>query len=111
MQPLSAAGGFTDTQWGQAGDIPVPRNWDGIVDLNYEMAVWRPSTGQWWVLGAPTVPVYGGLGDVPVPADYFGQGTNAAERAVYRPSTGEWFIDHPSATTTQYGTVTDVPVP
>ena len=47
-----------------AGDVPVPGdyNGDGLTDV----AVWRPSTGEWFVRGQFTVQ-WGGTGDVPVP--------------------------------------------
>ena len=39
-----------------------------------DLAVWRPSTGQWWVLGGPnsqqTTYQWGTSGDIPVPGDY-----------------------------------------
>ena len=72
-------------------DAAVPADFDGDGRLNY--AVYRPSTGQWFALGA------GGTGviafgapdlDLPYPADYDGDGK--ADIAVYRPTTGEWFV-------------------
>ena len=63
---------------------------DGSADL----AVYRPSVGQWFVLnsGSNTVNVtqFGLDGDIPVDADFDGDRRN--DNAVYRPSTGTWFV-------------------
>ena len=53
------------------------------------MAVYRPSTGQWFVRNQFVIQ-FGDPGDVPVPADYNGDGL--ADIAVYRPSAGRWFV-------------------
>jgi YVTN family beta-propeller protein len=59
-----------------------------------QAAVWRPATGDWFVLDAATGAVstaqWGAPGDVPVPADYDGDGKT--DFAVWRPSDGTWSI-------------------
>ena len=49
------------------------------------IAVWRPSTGTWFVLnhatGAIRVQQWGQEGDIPVAADYDGDGTTAPKTA------------------------------
>jgi hypothetical protein len=58
-------------------------------DGRSDPAVWRPSTGVWWLRGIGSVQ-WGRPGDVPVPADYNGDGQ--ADLAVWRPSTGVWWL-------------------
>ena len=77
-------------------------NGDGTTDL----AVWRPSTGVWWVRGILTVQ-WGLPGDIPVPGDYNGDGTT--DLAIWRPSTGTWWIR--GVATVQWGKPSDIPVP
>ena len=71
-----------------------------------DVGVWRPSTGQWWVLGRSTPVQWGQNGDVPLPADYTGAGR--ADLAVWRPSTGTWWIR--GIATVTYGTSSDIPI-
>jgi hypothetical protein len=100
-------------QWGQVGDIPVPGRYDS--DNQTDFAVWRPSTGTWWVFdsatGAQRSQQWGQAGDVPVPGDYDGDGKT--DFAVWRPSTGTWFVID-SATgaqrSQQWGQAGDIPV-
>jgi glucose/arabinose dehydrogenase/PKD repeat protein len=91
-------------QWGAAGDVPVPGNWDA--DPATDIAVWRPSNGVWYVQGGPWVQ-WGAAEDVPVPADYNGDGST--DIAVWRPSTGVWYVL--GVGEWQWGAAGDVPVP
>ena len=63
---------------------------DGITDV----AAYRPSTGQWYVIKSLTgfiqITTWGIAGDRPTAADYDGDGK--ADLAVFRPSTGTWYI-------------------
>ena len=98
--------------FGQAGDIPDPGNYDG---LGYDqLAVYRPSTGQFLVLepngttetlnlGVSGSPDLSGL--VPVPGgydnlDYFnGNESERTEAAVYDPKVGMYTILGPGGNT------------
>ena len=79
-------------------------NGNGTADL----AVFRPSTGQWFINGVGS-PSFGLTDDVPVSGDYNGDG--AADVAVYRPSTGQWFVNGGSPAVIQWGRTGDIPVP
>jgi hypothetical protein len=83
-------------------DIPVPGDY---FHLGYtQVAVFRPSTAQWFVYNQATgyngpVPVHNGvfgdtnLRDIPVPGDYLHLGYT--QMAIYRPATSEWWVYDP----------------
>ena len=76
------------------GDMPVPGDFDG--DGRRDLAVYRTTTGQWFVLrSSDGIVAYAAFGapafdDIPVPRDYDADGRT--DLAVYRRRTGEWFI-------------------
>ena len=90
--------------WGQAGDVPVPADYDG--DGDADIAVFR--NGHWYVQGQPPYPqIWGQAGDVPVPADYDGDGD--ADIAVFR--NGHWYVQGQPPYPQIWGQAGDVPVP
>jgi subtilisin-like proprotein convertase family protein len=102
----------------KAGDIPAPADYDGVG--HDEFALYRPSTGQFFILNTPnvrnsatwtlrvvTLNLPGGpnVNDVPVPEDYLGNGK--ADPAVYRPSNSTFYLINSATgvqTTVPFGT-------
>jgi hypothetical protein len=115
-----AGGAQKPIQFGSPGDIPVPGDYDGIG--RDELAVYRPSTGQFIVLNPVTLQqeIVATLAknEVPVPAQYAYENTTLpyeTEAAVFDPSSGTFTIAPPYPTTGVDETVTfqanDIPVP
>ena len=105
-------------QWGGAGDVPVPGDYDG--DGRDDVAVFRPSSGMWFLLQSTTdFTTFTALGwgtgtDLTVPADYDGDGRT--DVAVFRPGTGTWHLlksstNFTTADAIQWGLSGDVPTP
>lgn len=72
-------------------------------DRKSDVALYRPSTGYWYLRNSSTgfrvgagnwIFQWGAAGDVPQPGDYDGDGLT--DIAVYRPTTGQWFIRYSS---------------
>ena len=80
----SDPGSYDAIPWGQEGDIPVPADYDALYDGGYvgedvlyppryraDVAVWRPSTGTWYIRkhdGTYTEIQLGTSGDIPLAA-------------------------------------------
>jgi YD repeat-containing protein len=83
--------------WGASGDVPVAADYDG--DGRADLAVFRPGTGDWWIIESAQGyewqtgylhVLWGVAGDVPLTGDYDGDGR--ADIGVYRPSSGDWWV-------------------
>jgi uncharacterized delta-60 repeat protein len=103
---------FIPYAWGIAGDKPVIADYDG--DGKTDPAVFRPSTGGWFVQRSRDgfyAIQFGAAEDKPVAADYDGDGK--ADQAVFRPSNGVWYLwnSRDGFSAAQFGISTDKPVP
>ena len=89
-----------------------------VVDANAnetppaDLAVWRPSSGVWWVMGSATTQQvsqgWGIPGDIPAQGDFDGDGKT--DFSIFRPSSGTWWILKSSDSTSyavQFGISTD----
>ncbi len=77
---------------GSFGDIPAPGDFDG--DGRTDKAVFRSSTGTWWVNrssdGGFSVMQFGLQNDRPSVGDF--DGDMKSDIAVWRPSDGNWYV-------------------
>ena len=104
---------FVSIPWGITGDKPVVGDFDG--DGKTDAAVFRPSSGAWFVRYSSTGQFFavqwGANGDLPTPADYDGDGKT--DVSVFRPSNGGWYrinSANNSFVGGQFGIAEDIPV-
>jgi hypothetical protein len=73
-------------------DVPIPGDYDGVGKA--DLAVYRPSTAQWFILhvsGATTVLSFGAPRlDIPITGDFDGDGKT--DIGLFRPTTDQWII-------------------
>jgi hypothetical protein len=116
VRSSKSAGTVTSWALGQAGDIPLIGSWTSA--NSGESAVYRPSTGTWYVRfqnGIITSYPWGGnAGDVPLIGAWTGR---MRDEVIFRPSTGAWYIrfGDGSGNTTIFwgggaGNTTDIPL-
>lgn len=100
-------------QFGNSLDKAVQGDYTG--DGKTDVAFWRPSIGEWFVLRSEDQSYYsfpfGVSTDLPSPGDYDGDGKFDA--TVFRPSTSIWYSQRTTAGTLiqNFGAAGDRPVP
>ena len=111
-------------QFGTAGDIPVPGDYgpsslSNAPDTIADFAVFRPSTGYWYVSRNRNGVVsqatqFGTNGDIPVGGVYDSSPNINSPFAVFRPSNGTWYVDVDNNGTvniaSQFGAAGDFPM-
>ena len=108
--------GVDNAQWeygfkATLADQPIPADFNG--GHKTDVAVYRPSTSEWFIDGQPHSIPFGGLAaDIPLTGDFDGVGH--AEMTIYRPSTAQWFVNGPNGAHMVAifgGSSSDIPVP
>ncbi|MFF2077589.1 transglycosylase family protein [Kitasatospora sp. NPDC058162] len=104
-------GNTTPVGFGQAGDLPMTGDFDGVG--HDQLGIFRPSTNTFTVRhddASATSLAFGQNGDIPVPGMWDHNGH--AQMAVYRPGTGTFIVRHDdgSVSTAALGQAGDTPI-
>jgi hypothetical protein len=108
-----SAAGILAVTFGNSSDRTVPGDYTG--DAKSDVALWRPSTGEWFVLRSEDMSFYsvpfGTSGDIPSAGDYDGDGK--WDTAVFRPTDTNWYINRSTSgnQVIQFGVSGDRPIP
>jgi hypothetical protein len=111
-------------QFGTSGDIPVPGDYgpsgvSNAPDGSAEFAVFRPSTGYWYISRnrdgvVSQATQFGTNGDIPVGGIFDSNPDVNSPFAVFRKSNGTWYVDVNNNGTVnvsrQFGTLGDIPM-
>ena len=99
--------------FGANGDVPVNGDFDG--DQRADVAIFRPSVGEWWInrssTGATVAAQFGQNGDKPTPGDFDKDGKT--DIAFWRPANGNYFVlrsSNSSFFSFAWGSNGDIPV-
>ncbi len=109
----NSGGAVAALVFGSPNDKITPADFTG--DGRTDVAFWRPSNGNWFILRSEDFTFYafplGSAGDIPVPANYDGDGKTDA--AVFRPVGALWYVNKSAGGTLiqSFGLSTDAPVP
>ena len=99
--------------FGNSSDKLVAGDYTG--DGKGDNALFRPSTGEWFILRSENFSYYslpfGVSTDIPAPGDYDGDGK--FDPTVFRPTTATWYSQRSTAGTliAQFGLASDRPLP
>ena len=98
--------------FGNATDKPVQGDYTG--DGKTDIAFFRPTTGEWFILRSEDSSFYsvpfGAIGDMPAPGDYDGDGK--FDPTVFRQDAGVWYSQRATSTVIQqFGSPGDRAIP
>jgi hypothetical protein len=111
---MQSSAGFTAVRWGTPEDKPAAGDFDG--DGKADVAIWRPSSGVWYILQSSdnklSAVQFGQSGDIVLPGVDF-DGDARADIAVFRPSNSVFYWlasgSNNQFRAVQFGSTGDIP--